>query len=594
MAQVSSSETITEQLRRALEREEWSRVVDLAKDPVSASVVINAKVGWGGGTALHMASYCHKLDVSVVLLAAGAQLASQDKEGYTPLHIASLSGSQIVARLLLDKGADVSAVNAYGWTPLHAAAVNGHVGVALLLLERGAQAHAKANDGRTPVEIAEASGRMQIIEVLRGAPNGTERREKPRRRIITEDDDDDEDDEDDVDDIPTAKNADNMVNKPPKKQELNGPANAPQEQQVADETRKDDKNDIVVCSLHAKRTRIENGEEARPSAGINEQPNREESQNSATKKPRTSCQQGEKQPLAAPAQQTAGNIVQNTSFGAGDQTTTEANGKLNQIPLSPCLPIFPPPPAQPRNLPTRRKDPRVHESDNALRNQMQMQTHMQIQGQTQVQAQTQSQAKTNAAKQSIPPTQALAQAQAQAQAQALSLSQPMSQVQTHTQSQQQPQGVMQSQVPLQLRGPAQSQGEVLPQAIVQSQGPIQSRGQTQPLARYASGAADIGRLNVAEVAKLMIRYVCEGHDNETKERFSRIIMRGVLMYRLTGRALLAPDPSPSDLARALILGQRSVGFDYKAPCVERDVLYFGVMDFIRTARARHSSSSVFH
>lgn len=185
-----SSNDVLSKLSRALACEDWSSIVAMARDPESAKLVTTANVGWGGGTALHMASYCHKVDVTMVLLDAGSLLTSKDKEGYTPLHIASLSGSLNVAELLLTRGADVASVNAYGWTPLHACAVNGHVEVALLLLRNGANAEVKANDGRTASDIAKASSRSKIVETIRSFRPGS--RTKARRRIIIEDDEDDD------------------------------------------------------------------------------------------------------------------------------------------------------------------------------------------------------------------------------------------------------------------------------------------------------------------------------------------------------------------------------------------------------------------
>lgn len=196
MGAILLKESVEQQLHSALESEEWSRVAELARNPATAQIVRNAKVGWGGGTALHMASYCQKADITNTLLDAGAGLSSRDNEGHTPLHIAALSGSLLVARTLLDRGADVTDANAYGWTPLHAAAVNGHMEMAMLLLEYGAQPNTPASDGRTPVEVAEASGRHQIVGLLCRARATIERTPKPRRRLVIEDDDEDDDEDD--------------------------------------------------------------------------------------------------------------------------------------------------------------------------------------------------------------------------------------------------------------------------------------------------------------------------------------------------------------------------------------------------------------
>lgn len=174
-----------DQLISALEREDWKKVAEMARDPMMVKHVSSAKVGFGGGTALHMTAYCHNFEVTKVLIDNGADMAAKDKEGYTPLHIASLSGSHDVAELLISRGAKVTASNAYGWTPLHAASVNGHTKVGQLLLDNGATPDSEANDGRSPQSIASSAQHYEMVELLNTATR-KEKLARTRRRLSSE------------------------------------------------------------------------------------------------------------------------------------------------------------------------------------------------------------------------------------------------------------------------------------------------------------------------------------------------------------------------------------------------------------------------
>jgi len=102
------------------------------------------------------------------LLALGADVKLQDKDGDTALHGAAETGNAEIMRLLLDKGADPNAKNKQGGTPLMWAAVFGNDSVAWLLLSRGADASLKDNDGITALEWASRNHRQNVISVLRG------------------------------------------------------------------------------------------------------------------------------------------------------------------------------------------------------------------------------------------------------------------------------------------------------------------------------------------------------------------------------------------------------------------------------------------
>lgn len=73
-----------------------------------------------------------------------------------------------IVRLLLDKGADIITQDENGWTPLILATMNSHVEVVKLLLERGANKEIKDKVGKTALDHATETGNDELIELLGG------------------------------------------------------------------------------------------------------------------------------------------------------------------------------------------------------------------------------------------------------------------------------------------------------------------------------------------------------------------------------------------------------------------------------------------
>lgn len=112
------------------------------------------------------------------LLAADPSLAhAQDGDGSTPLHYASWKGHVAVAETLLAAGADIHAQNRnghWGTTPLHAAAHGNQRAVAELLLAHGADVNAHDPDGHTPLDETRVHNATAVAKILRahGADGG--------------------------------------------------------------------------------------------------------------------------------------------------------------------------------------------------------------------------------------------------------------------------------------------------------------------------------------------------------------------------------------------------------------------------------------
>ena len=128
-----------------------------------AEVSTQDKNGW---TPLHCASSEDHVDVARMLVECGADLSAQDKDGWTPLHRASSKGHVDVSRVLVENGADVSAQGKDGWTPLCLASYYGHIDVARMLVERGADVSVQDKDGWTPLHRASSRRHMKVAQML--------------------------------------------------------------------------------------------------------------------------------------------------------------------------------------------------------------------------------------------------------------------------------------------------------------------------------------------------------------------------------------------------------------------------------------------
>ena len=77
-------------------------------------------------SALYCAVHQNHADVVKVLIDAGANIETRDKESWTPLMYACKNGSQPIVKMLVAAGADVRATEKDGWASLTIAAGYGH------------------------------------------------------------------------------------------------------------------------------------------------------------------------------------------------------------------------------------------------------------------------------------------------------------------------------------------------------------------------------------------------------------------------------------------------------------------------------------
>jgi len=89
-----------------------------------------------------------------LLVAHGAKVNMQDKQGNTPLVVAVFRGDHELMKLLLANGADVNARRPLdGATVLHLAVQSGNREIVELLLANKADVNARNNDGLTPLDL---------------------------------------------------------------------------------------------------------------------------------------------------------------------------------------------------------------------------------------------------------------------------------------------------------------------------------------------------------------------------------------------------------------------------------------------------------
>lgn len=114
--------------------------------------IIDGKKAFGN-TLLFQALHYNKIDITLALIKAGADVNGRCVDGLTPLHVAGSTplhnaDNAEKTRMLLEAGADVNARNEDGSTPIH---LFHNVEVARMLLEAGADINAKDKNAQTPV-----------------------------------------------------------------------------------------------------------------------------------------------------------------------------------------------------------------------------------------------------------------------------------------------------------------------------------------------------------------------------------------------------------------------------------------------------------
>ena len=117
-------------------------------------------------TPLHLAAAQGHVEMVMLLLSQGAEVAVQDNDGWTALHRGAKEGQKDVVSLLLNTGADITMMDSVKWTALHLAVGHGHKDVVALLLDEGADVTARTEHGGTALHWAQCLGRKDVVELL--------------------------------------------------------------------------------------------------------------------------------------------------------------------------------------------------------------------------------------------------------------------------------------------------------------------------------------------------------------------------------------------------------------------------------------------
>lgn len=144
------------------------RLVHLISNLAHKPELVNAYSD-DGFQPLGLAAYFGKVEAVKYLIKAGAEVNSPSKNslGVTPLQSAVAGGHLEITRLLLEAGASPNVRERGGYTPLHAAAQNGDVEIVRSLIFGGADVEAVSEKNERPLDIAQKSGHHEVVNLLK-------------------------------------------------------------------------------------------------------------------------------------------------------------------------------------------------------------------------------------------------------------------------------------------------------------------------------------------------------------------------------------------------------------------------------------------
>lgn len=122
-----------------------------------------------GFTPLGLACYFGHEELARFLVLKGADVNLASKNGFNvfPIHSAVAANNINITKILLNAGAYPNVCQKAGLAPLHTAAQLGNIELIILLLEHGAEVSLRMEGGKLPADLAADKGFHEIAEILR-------------------------------------------------------------------------------------------------------------------------------------------------------------------------------------------------------------------------------------------------------------------------------------------------------------------------------------------------------------------------------------------------------------------------------------------
>lgn len=128
---------------------------------------INENSGMGGMSALHWAAKNGNIEITEILLTAGADPNVTSKVGKTPVTVAAESGKVEVLKVLVDGGGNIEAIDQIGGTPLlWAAGLSPNADTLDYLIKSGGNVNLIDSNGMTPLIWAAGIGQPDSVKIL--------------------------------------------------------------------------------------------------------------------------------------------------------------------------------------------------------------------------------------------------------------------------------------------------------------------------------------------------------------------------------------------------------------------------------------------
>jgi hypothetical protein len=129
-----------------------------------ANIDVRDKIG---RSVLHLTYNSFQSDRMASLIRMGAQVNSQDENGWTVLHyFCYASQSEDVTEMLIRMGADSNLADKEGWTSLHMSCWRGKKAIVQKLVAFGAKHTLKTATGKTPRQLAVERGHHELARFL--------------------------------------------------------------------------------------------------------------------------------------------------------------------------------------------------------------------------------------------------------------------------------------------------------------------------------------------------------------------------------------------------------------------------------------------